>query len=131
MSPKPAGIAVVALLLLGAAEQLAQAAQQLGATSGPRPATTDFDALSMESVRVPPGSRLAGRPLSELDLIRRARVQIGGIRRGRDRNLGPSGRDHFKPDDELLLLGSHTDIKAFCALLAQTDADHTEAQSER
>jgi CPA2 family monovalent cation:H+ antiporter-2 len=106
------------LLLLGTAGQLAEAARQLGAAASPQPPATDFDELTMESVRVPEGCPLAGRPLRELDLIRRAGVQIGGIRRGKRRNLAPSGNDHFEAGDELLLLGTHAQIKDFCALLA-------------
>ncbi len=105
------------LLLLGTPEQLARAARYLGVAAGPREETADFDELTMETVRVPEGCPLAGRPLRELDLIRRAGVQIGGIRRGRHRNLAPSGHDHFTPGDELLVLGTHARIKQFCTLL--------------
>jgi Trk K+ transport system NAD-binding subunit len=72
----------------------------------------------MESVRVPEGCPLAGRSLRELDLIRRAGVQIGGIRRGKHRTLALQGEDRFEPGDELLLLGTHAQIKSFCSLLA-------------
>ncbi len=108
------------LLLLGTAEQLAEAARQLGASGGSPPGDSDFDELTMEAVRVPEGCPLAGRPLRELDLIRRAGVQIGGIRRGRRQIVAPSGRDSFEPGDELLLLGTHARIKEFCAHLAPT-----------
>lgn len=105
------------LLLLGTPEQLARAAQFLGAAASPRAVTADFDELTMETVHVPEGCPLAGRPLRELDLIRRVGVQIGGIRRGRHRTLAPSGHDRFEVGDELLVLGTHAQIKAFCALL--------------
>jgi monovalent cation:H+ antiporter-2, CPA2 family len=106
------------LLLLGHAEQLAYAARELSAGStGPAP-LTDFDELTMETLVVPPGSPVAGKSLLELDLIRRVGVQIGGIRRGRDRNLVPAGRDQIHPGDALLVLGSHLQIKEFAALLA-------------
>lgn len=105
------------LLLLGTPEQLARAAQHLGAAASPREAAADFDELTMEAVRVPAGSPLAGRPLRELDLIGRFGVQVGGIRRGRQRNLAPRGQDHFEVGDELLLLGTHAQIKAFCEAL--------------
>jgi CPA2 family monovalent cation:H+ antiporter-2 len=112
------------LLLLGTPEQLARAARYLGAAAGPLADAADFDELTMETVRVPEGSPLAGRPLRELDLIRRAGVQIGGIRRGKHRNLAPSGHDHFAPGDELLVLGTHARIKEFCALLNPPAGDH-------
>lgn len=106
------------LLLLGSAEQLAAASRGLGAAAIPTTAAVDFDELTMESVRVPEGCPLAGRPLRELDLIRRAGVQIGGIRRGKHRNLTPCGEDHFAVGDELLVLGTHTQIKSLCGLLS-------------
>lgn len=113
------------LLLLGTPEQLARAAQYLGAAASPRAATADFDELTMETVRVPEGCVLAGRPLRELDLIRRVGVQLGGIRRGRRRILAPGGHDRFEVGDELLVLGTHAQIKAFCALLGASAGELT------
>lgn len=111
------------LLLLGKPDQLSRAAEYLGAAARPTPTSRDFDELTMEAVLVPEGSPLAGRPLRDLDLIRRVGVQIGGIRRGRHRNLAPHGQDHFLPGDELLVLGTHSQVKAFCALLSPPQAD--------
>lgn len=105
------------LLLLGSAEQLARAARELGATTG-ADSDTDFDELTMETLTVPPDCPLAGRPLLELDLIRRTGVQIGGIRRGKARKVSPSGREQFAPGDALLVLGTHAQIKRFAALLS-------------
>ncbi len=110
------------LLLLGTADQLAAAARQLTAAAPASGPAVDFDDLTMKSVRVPEDCPLAGRPLRELDLIRRAGVQIGGIRRGKHRNLAPQGDDHFEPGDELLLLGTHPQIKTVCSLLAPAAA---------
>ncbi len=84
----------------------------------------------MEAVRVPEGCPLAGRPLRDLDLIRRVGVQIGGIRRGRHRNLAPRGQDHFLPGDELLVLGTHGQIKAFCALLSPAEDPASRARPD-
>lgn len=111
------------LLLLGNAEQLANAARELGSVSPAETAATDFGELTMEAVVVPPGCSLAGRPLIELDLIRRVGVQIGGIRRGRQRRLSPTGEDHFEEGDELLVLGTHAQIKEFSGLLSPPTAD--------
>lgn len=105
------------LLLLGSPEQLAVAARELGATAG-AVTITDFDELTMETLEVPEYSSLAGKPLLELDLIRKTGVQIGGICRGSDTNLSPSGRDQLQPGDALLVLGTHAQIKEFAQLLA-------------
>jgi CPA2 family monovalent cation:H+ antiporter-2 len=72
-------------------------------------------------------SPLAGKPLIELDLIRKTGVQIGGIRRGKERNLTPSGRDQIQPGDELLVLGTHLQIKEFAALLAPPPVETPDA----
>jgi CPA2 family monovalent cation:H+ antiporter-2 len=105
------------LLLLGSAEQLLVAARELGAAAG-AVTLTDFDELTMETLDVPDNSPLAGKPLLELDLIRKTGVQIGGIRRGREQNLSPSGRDSLQAGDALLVLGTHAQIKGFAQLLA-------------
>jgi len=107
------------LLLLGGAKQLAHAARELGASAAEEN-ITDFDELTMETLVVPADSPLAGRPLRELDLIRKTGVQIGGIRRGQERNLAPSGSDQLQVGDALLVLGTHAEIKEFAALLAPT-----------
>jgi len=104
------------LLLLGSAEQLARAARELGASTSAE-TLTDFDELTMETLTVPADCPLAGRPLVELDLIRKTGVQIGGIRRGRERNLTPSGRDQLQVGDVLLVLGTHAQIKEFAEML--------------
>lgn len=106
------------LLLLGAAEDLARAAASLGAANTDEERSSDFAELTMEAVVVPEGTPLAGQPLAELDLIRRVGVQIGGIRRGSHRRLNPGGRDRLEPGDELLVLGTQTQIQAFTRLLA-------------
>jgi CPA2 family monovalent cation:H+ antiporter-2 len=114
------------LLLLGHADQLARAARELGAAATSPEAIKDFDELTMETVFVPVDSPLAGKPLIELDLIRKTGVQIGGIRRGKERNLTPSGRDQIQPEDELLVLGTHLQIKEFAALLAPPPMETSE-----
>jgi len=106
------------LLLLGHADQLARAARELSAGSPGPTRLTDFDELTMETLVVPPDSPVVGKTLLELDLIHRVGVQVGGIRRGSERNLVPSGRDHLQVGDALLVLGSHLQIKDFAAMLA-------------
>ena len=105
------------LLLLGSAEQLARAARELGAVSTTTQAPADFDELTMESLTVPPESLLAGKTLLELDLIRKLGVQIGGIRRGKQINLSPAGGDRIAAGDQLLVLGTHAQIKEFSGQL--------------
>lgn len=118
------------LLLLGSAEQLVRAARELGASPAGEATLTNFDELTMETLMVPRGSPLVGKPLLELDLIRKTGVQIGGIRRGTERNLSPSGRDQFEAGDALLALGTHAQIKEFAALLAPPPAEAAELPAQ-
>ena len=106
------------LLLLGGHAELARASRKLLNYESGSESPTGFDELTMETVAVPPGCPLAGRPLAELDLIRKYGIQVGGIRRGTRRVLSPSGRDSFQVGDELLVLGLHTQIKEFAQQLA-------------
>ncbi|HRT58859.1 MAG TPA: cation:proton antiporter [Candidatus Paceibacterota bacterium] len=118
------------LLLLGGPAELARAGRKLlNAEAAPEP-QTGFDELTMETLAVPPACPLAGRPLAELDLIRRYGIQIGGIRRAGRRILSPTGRDSFQPGDELLVLGLHTQIKEFARHLAPLAPDRKSAAPE-
>ena len=101
------------LLLLGEHGQLIRASRELLRFAPAAELPTSFDDLTMETVKVPEGCPLAGKPLLELDLIRKYGVQIGGIRRGASSTFSPGGKDHFEVADELLLLGTHSQINEF------------------
>ena len=69
-------------------------------------------------------------PAADLDLIRKWGVQIAGIRQGPRQNLSPTGRDHFLGGDELLILGTHAQIRGFSeAIAACTGAPDTIAKA--
>lgn len=106
------------LLLLGRAEDLARAAEALGSAAAGDQLPTSFEELTMETVVLPEGSPLVGPTLLELDLIRRVGVQIGGVRRGRHRQLSPRGSDRFEVGDEVLVLGTPRQIRALLACAA-------------
>lgn len=101
------------LLLLGAREQLADAAGFLRAPADRSPERAGFSELTMETVSVPHGSPLVGRTLLELDLIRTLGVQVGGLQRGGERVLSPSGKDRLQGGDILLVLGTPQQIGEF------------------
>jgi CPA2 family monovalent cation:H+ antiporter-2 len=102
------------LLLLGEHGQLTRAARELLRFAPAAELPTSFDELTMETVQVPAGCPLAGKVLLDLDLIRKYGVQVGGIRRGTHSTFSPGGKDHFEVGDELLLLGTHSQINEFC-----------------
>lgn len=101
------------LLLLGEHDQLVRAGRELLALGPGSEARAGFDELTMETVQVPVDSTVAGRPLAELDLLRRMGVQIGGIRRKGRQQLSPSGGEKVMAGDELLVLGNPAQIQEF------------------
>lgn len=106
------------LLLLGTVEQLAKAVKILGQVA-PEPESMCFDDLTMGTVLVPENSHLLDQPLLELDLIHKLRIQIGAIRRQGEMNTIPNGQTRLHGGDQLLVLGTHAQIKAFRQLLAR------------
>jgi CPA2 family monovalent cation:H+ antiporter-2 len=114
------------LLLLGGRDSLVRAGRELLSLGPAHAAPTGFDELTMETVRVPQDSALVAQPLINLDLIRRTGAQIGAIRNYSRTILSPTGSDAFHPGDELLVLGTTAQIRAFCQLLSDSDPRSTE-----
>jgi len=112
------------LLLLGGHAGLAAAGRELVGYGTAPEWRSGFEDMTMETVIVPPGCPLVGKPLVELDLIRKYGVQVGGIRRGDQRILAPSSKDCLEEGDELLLLGLHMHIKEMCGKL-EPEAQNT------
>ncbi len=100
------------ILLLGDAKQTAECREFLLAATGSVAAST-FDEVRMEMVPVPVGSGLAGRTLADLAPTRHVGVQVAGVNRGGVRILNPSGDEKLLADDEVLVLGTPDQIKAF------------------
>jgi CPA2 family monovalent cation:H+ antiporter-2 len=114
------------VLMLGSPEQTAAAKAGLCvvsvATEG-----SEFDAVGLELVSVPAGSRAAGRTLAELAPSAGHGVQITGIRRGAIRLLGPGGEERVGAGDELLTFGTPVKLRAFKAWVRDTGAAEGEA----
>ena len=99
------------VLLLGAPEQMAAAKAALGAVAVAE--ASDFDAVGLESVLVPAGSRAAGATLADLAPSAAHGVQLAGIGRGALRILNPGPGERLQPGDELLALGTPVKLRAF------------------
>jgi K+/H+ antiporter YhaU regulatory subunit KhtT len=108
------------LLVLGPPKTLKRAVTFLSQPSGSA-GPVGFPELAVETVTVPVASPLAGRTLQELDLIRRFGVQVVAIERNGQRRVAPSGRDRIEGGDELLVLGTHEQIKQFAGLLNRVE----------
>jgi CPA2 family monovalent cation:H+ antiporter-2 len=98
------------LMLLGNAAQIDLAMAELGA---PRARTDgqELEELSLETLRVPNESPLSGRTLRDLDLFRKAGVQVAGIQRGSKRIITPGGHERLASGDLLLILGTPKQIR--------------------
>ncbi|MCF7688962.1 MAG: cation:proton antiporter [Cephaloticoccus sp.] len=102
------------VLLLGNPEQTAIGKAFITRVSGTQP-TSGFDDVRMETVVVPGNSGLANRTLAELAPTHQVGVQVTGIHRQGVRILNPGGEEKLLPHDEVLLLGTETQISAFAS----------------
>jgi CPA2 family monovalent cation:H+ antiporter-2 len=100
------------VLLLGTPEQVAAGKEFLHHASG-TPVSSNFDEVRMESVELPPGSGLHGRTLAELAISKEFGLQVAGINRYGQRILNPGGEEKLYTGDNVLVLGSPDQIKAF------------------
>ena len=105
------------VLLMGTTDQVRAGKQFLGAVSGSSDSL--FEEVLMESLRVLPGSPAAGHTLAELSLARSHGVQIAGINHRGMRVLNPTADERLQAGDELLTLGTPTQIQAFRAWLRE------------
>ena len=112
------------VLLLGAPAQAAKAKAAIGAVAAID--TSEFDAVGLETVVVPAGSRVIGASLKELAPGTTHGVQIAGIRRGSVRILSPGAEERLQAGDELLALGTPVKLRAFKAWVREIDG-RTEA----
>jgi len=119
MIPLPPPTAVLyprdRVLLMGTTDQVKAGKHYLGAVSG----ATDslFGEVLMESLKVPVGSRAAGRSLAELSLARIHGIQVAGINHRGVRVLNPSAEEKLHAGDEVLALGTPVQIRTFRAWL--------------
>nr|WP_240893886.1 cation:proton antiporter [Limisphaera ngatamarikiensis] len=108
------------LLVLGGPDALPRALEFLHQQT-PREGPSGFDNLALETVVVPPDSPLAGRTLKELQLLQRFGVQVVAIQRQGTRRTVPTGEDRIQADDQLLVLGTHEQIREFTLALNRRD----------
>jgi CPA2 family monovalent cation:H+ antiporter-2 len=101
------------VLLLGAPAQMAAAKAALGAVAATE--ASEFDAVGLETIVVPAGSRAAGATLAELALSSGHGVQLAGVGRGPMRVLNPGPEERLRTGDELLALGTPVKLRAFRA----------------
>ncbi len=101
------------LLLFGTEEQTTSARRFLLDEKEETESEKDFDAIGLQTLRVPEGSPRLGSFLRDLGLTETLNAQILGIRRGKQEFLNPSGKDVLLADDELLVLTSDSGAERF------------------
>jgi CPA2 family monovalent cation:H+ antiporter-2 len=107
------------VLLLGSPAQIAAAKPAIGAVSAGD--ASDFDAVGLETVTVPAGSRAAEAALIELAPAARHGVQLAGVRRGPVRILNPRADERLRAGDELLLIGTPVKLREFKAWVREIE----------
>lgn len=100
------------VLLLGTADQVAAGKDFLQKSSGVA-SVSNFDEVRMESIELPPGTGLHDRTLADIALGRAFGLQVAGINRAGRRYLNPNGDEKLYTGDQVLVLGSPDQIKAF------------------
>jgi CPA2 family monovalent cation:H+ antiporter-2 len=100
------------VLLLGDPAQVAAGKEFLHRASGTA-LVSNFDEVRMESVELPPGCGLHDRSLAEVALSKAFGLQVAGINRAGFRILNPHGEEKLFTGDNVLVLGSPDQIKAF------------------
>ena len=122
MIPLPAADAVLyprdKVLLMGTAEQVRDGRKFLCAVSG-NPAASIFEEVSMEAVALPGWSRAAGRTLDAIAPMQAHGVLVAGINRDGVRILNPRAGEVLRPGDEVLALGTPTQIRDFKSWLRE------------
>lgn len=113
------------IMLLGSATQLSEGERILVApppTTGIIASGPSFGELTTENIEVPANWPLEGRTLSDLDLLKKFGVQVGGILREKQRILILGASDRVLPGDRILLLGTYSSIQKCRTWLNQMDA---------
>ncbi len=107
------------VLLMGTTEQVNAGKHFLGTVSGAKDSLQEE--VLMESVRIPFRGPLAGRTLGELALARTRGVQIAGVDRRGLRILNPGAHEQLQAGEEVLVLGTQTQLRAFRVWLREND----------
>lgn len=105
------------VLMMGTPQQLRDCAKHLQQVSNASDEDNSIDDVRMEKISLVEGSPASDRTLFEVAPAKNFGVQIAGVNRQGVRMLSPSGAETLKEGDELLVLGTAPQIKAFRAWL--------------
>ena len=101
------------LMLLGREESLAAARGALLSEKSAIAAEAEaFSGSVLETAALVDGPR-AGRTLAELQVARATGVRVVGIQRGEERILNPGGAETLRAGDNLLVVGTLEELRAF------------------
>lgn len=100
------------ILLLGQPPELKAARGFLGTARPLEGRIDEFEGSVLETFTVPPMIR-GGQTLAELPIAKQTGVRVAAIKRGRRQIINPTGADALEPGDELLVVGTLAELRAF------------------
>ena len=86
----------------------------------PKPMPELLREAEVETMEIPPGSRMIGRKLREIPLRQQTGASIVAIERGGQRLINPGPDETLASGDRVLLLGQTEQLPAACDLLSAT-----------
>jgi CPA2 family monovalent cation:H+ antiporter-2 len=101
------------VLLMGTTEQVTAGKRFLSTVTGAVQADSLLEEVQMEAVGVPDWSPASGRTLGEIAPARTFGIQIAGVNRDGVRTLNPSAEERLQAGDEILALGTPSQIDEF------------------
>jgi CPA2 family monovalent cation:H+ antiporter-2 len=101
------------VLLMGTTEQVKNAKKYLGAVTGAAEMDSSFEEVQMEAVGVPDWSPACGQNLGQIAPASTFGIQIAGVNRNGLRILNPNSEQSLQAGDQLLALGTATQIHEF------------------
>ena len=110
------------LLVLGSAEQINAARNELVRQSKSDEEVAAFDDARLDTVTVPANPAIVGQPLRALRIPHRTGAVVVGISRNGEKQANPRGDEIIAAGDEWLVIGAADELRSLNALLAEPQA---------
>jgi len=109
------------LLVLGAAERLAELRAELTRQGQSDEEVAGFEDARLETLTVPANPEIEGQPLRELRIPHRTGAVVVGIAHEGRKHANPSGDEVVNAGDEWLVIGAADELRALKALLVHEE----------
>mgnify|MGYP001548074832 CR=1 FL=1 len=111
------------LLMLGSAEQLAAAREELTRRGASDEEVAGFDDARLQAVTVPANPGIVGQPLRALKIPHRTGVVVVGIARDGHKHANPQGNEIVQAGDQWLVIGAADELRMLNGLLSKGSAE--------